>query len=354
MPQPPSQAPNPRQNEYFIPRDGIDREVITSDICRYLGNDALVRPGTYEDPNSGQSISGYYITAYRNLTTAMIEDLKADSARWEQERRAKSSRNAAGVQYHHSDTYARRQRGGAADSSSYGNSRDSYDSPHTPHSGPEAPGYPGYPPQSGSGQYAQPNPPAGYPGGNTGAYPPGAGYAGNPNPYPQQDPGYAATGQPNMGYSQPQDTWVHGAARPMAQPYREPAQYPPGMGSRDQMMTTPPSQGSYPPPQHPQAAYGGSADYYNAPTGAPTYQSMPQDTLYGRGGSTYHERTTSPPQSMAPDRVPTAAVAQPSGDTHMQGQQYDEPRTHSQPSGSVPPRRQETPRHQPHRNSGRR
>lgn len=38
----------PRQNEYFVPRDGIDREVITSDICRYLGNDALVRPGTYE------------------------------------------------------------------------------------------------------------------------------------------------------------------------------------------------------------------------------------------------------------------------------------------------------------------
>jgi hypothetical protein len=42
---PPAQA---RQNDYFVPRDGIDREVITSDICRYLGNDALVRPGTYE------------------------------------------------------------------------------------------------------------------------------------------------------------------------------------------------------------------------------------------------------------------------------------------------------------------
>ena len=37
-----------RQNQYFVPRDGIDREVITADICRYLGNDALVRPGTYE------------------------------------------------------------------------------------------------------------------------------------------------------------------------------------------------------------------------------------------------------------------------------------------------------------------
>lgn len=37
-----------RQNEYFVPRDGIDREVISADICRYLGNDALVRPGHYE------------------------------------------------------------------------------------------------------------------------------------------------------------------------------------------------------------------------------------------------------------------------------------------------------------------
>jgi len=35
-------------NEYFIPKDGIDREVITADICRYLGNKSLVRPGNYE------------------------------------------------------------------------------------------------------------------------------------------------------------------------------------------------------------------------------------------------------------------------------------------------------------------
>lgn len=37
-----------RTNEYFVPKAGIDREVITADICRYLGNDALVRPGNYE------------------------------------------------------------------------------------------------------------------------------------------------------------------------------------------------------------------------------------------------------------------------------------------------------------------
>ena len=37
-----------RMNEYFLPRDGIDREVITADISRYLGNDATLRPGIYE------------------------------------------------------------------------------------------------------------------------------------------------------------------------------------------------------------------------------------------------------------------------------------------------------------------
>ncbi|KAJ5689169.1 hypothetical protein N7462_003561 [Penicillium macrosclerotiorum] len=66
-----------RQNEYFIPGDGISREVIQADICRYLGNDALVRPGSH----GGRP--GFFIRAYRNLTSEMIADLKADSARWE-------------------------------------------------------------------------------------------------------------------------------------------------------------------------------------------------------------------------------------------------------------------------------
>ena len=40
--------PRERQNEYFLPGDGIIREVIQADLCRYLGNDATVRPGEYE------------------------------------------------------------------------------------------------------------------------------------------------------------------------------------------------------------------------------------------------------------------------------------------------------------------
>ena len=41
--------PKPAFNEYFLPGDGIDRELLQIDICRYLGQDALVRPGTHND-----------------------------------------------------------------------------------------------------------------------------------------------------------------------------------------------------------------------------------------------------------------------------------------------------------------
>lgn len=38
----------PRMSTFFVPGAGIDREVITTDICRHLGNDALVKPGSYQ------------------------------------------------------------------------------------------------------------------------------------------------------------------------------------------------------------------------------------------------------------------------------------------------------------------
>lgn len=37
-----------RNKRYFIPGEGIDHDVITSDICLYLGNDALAHPGVLE------------------------------------------------------------------------------------------------------------------------------------------------------------------------------------------------------------------------------------------------------------------------------------------------------------------
>lgn len=69
-----------RQNQWFQPGEGIAREVITADIQRYLGNDALVRPG--EGNGEYEGVPGYWITAYRNLTSQMVQDLRLDSQRW--------------------------------------------------------------------------------------------------------------------------------------------------------------------------------------------------------------------------------------------------------------------------------
>jgi hypothetical protein len=76
--------------QWFVPGDGIDRHVIVTDIQRYLGNDATVRPGKGTGENNVgfarhrshravltmfQGVSGYWIKAYRNLTTVctMVE-----------------------------------------------------------------------------------------------------------------------------------------------------------------------------------------------------------------------------------------------------------------------------------------
>lgn len=34
-------------NEFFVDGEGIHREVMQREICKYLGQDALSRPGTY-------------------------------------------------------------------------------------------------------------------------------------------------------------------------------------------------------------------------------------------------------------------------------------------------------------------
>ncbi|KAJ4985877.1 transcription factor RfeG [Stagonosporopsis vannaccii] len=91
-----------RANKWFVLADGIAREVITADITRYLGNDALVWPGMGVGEHDGQR--GYWITAYRTLTSAMIEDLQANSRRWEQERLSGASRK----EYQNSRTNADR------------------------------------------------------------------------------------------------------------------------------------------------------------------------------------------------------------------------------------------------------
>jgi hypothetical protein len=80
-----------KYNDYFVPGIGIDREVIQHEICRYLGNDATVRPFTNKDVcrcqhqpevrlTSSQGRQGYVVRAYRALTSVCSLRLVCGSA----------------------------------------------------------------------------------------------------------------------------------------------------------------------------------------------------------------------------------------------------------------------------------
>ncbi|KAK2592927.1 hypothetical protein QQS21_009372 [Conoideocrella luteorostrata] len=332
-----------RQNEYFVPRDGIDREVISADICRYLGNDALVRPGHYENPTTGQVAQGYYITAYRNLTTAMIEDLKADSARWDSERRAQTSRNTQGgihasrdatgvparlssnspaVQYRYSETHQSRQHHGPTEppyqAESY--SRDSYDGPRYPGTG--APGYTG-----ASSTFQQPAQQS-FGNANGSVFNPAYQQAQQSSttdprfapaqpgsmmrpPYQQtQDPPYVGTGAnlPQSGYATSNDPYSNRMGTSISIP-QQPI-----------YSTAPPSQPGYPAPA-PQYQYQNQAPL---PTSSHPYSMQPHDPFYGRA---------SPAGPIPnPQQQPAGFAAQ--------GQQFDEAHP---PRSSAAAARNQTP-----------
>ncbi|KAH8882482.1 hypothetical protein GQ53DRAFT_831585 [Thozetella sp. PMI_491] len=340
--QPPNQGGAARQNEYFVPRDGIDREVITADICRYLGNDALVRPGTYEAPD-GRVTQGYFITAYRNLTTAMIQDLKADSARWEQERRS-TSRSAGGSaggttlpsqvmngvfarksnsptapssrdppRYHTSETHQHRQFYGPT----------SGDAAQAGYGDPMAVDYPNAP-------LAQPAATPRYPGtGNDGYY---GVSSNNPAPAPAYgaQPGYGSQAQQGYsGYGSSQYQVPHAAVDRTGAPATGPgvqptdqynlgapyvatgANYNNAAGATDytqNRMAPPPVPASSRAQAYGQTQSGGYAQdpYY----GAQSNYSQPIDAFYGRGqGGAYNAGI----QVSAATQASSDAVASPAG-----------------------------------------
>ncbi|KAI9847764.1 MAG: hypothetical protein M1838_000787 [Thelocarpon superellum] len=261
-----------RQNAYFLPGEGIAREVITADICRYLGNNALVKPAVHE------GVHGFTITAYRALTADMIADLKSDSANWRSERNlALSSRNGA-VPYSDSKTHQRRQYFGPTEA-------------QTPQQEPANPAqYPGhgtlppsdqnvpYGPHSGAGGYNPQESPAGYPPNwqypNTTADFQDEQYshhinlepeenrnvprnAVNEAAYPNQQAGPDRQGYPPQGYP-PQ------GYPPQGYP---PQGYPPqGYSSRQSNPPHLPHGQQYPPPREPYGSqrepYGGRGDHY--------------------------------------------------------------------------------------------
>ncbi|KAK0717190.1 hypothetical protein B0T26DRAFT_602787, partial [Lasiosphaeria miniovina] len=302
--------PTTRQNEYFVPRDGIDREVITSDICRYLGHDALVRPGTYESPD-GRVTQGYFITAYRNLTSAMIQDLKQDSARWEQERRAasRSSGGGAGGTMHssqpngaylrssNSPVGAREQaRGGPSDYSTWKNRQQRDQETFTdygamdidypsvpnpaknvgynavPYTGVPAPAYPpaAYPPQAHPAAPQFASQPYGYPGNLP------AGYSSQPQTATDRYPGMAPP--PAMAPAFAQDTaYIRGSD------FRTGYGAPPPNVMPMPLTSGAPSR-TFPAPTGGAPGYGGDTDIYGYSTAAgnTANQAFPQDPQYGR------------------------------------------------------------------------
>ncbi|KAG7411999.1 hypothetical protein Forpe1208_v008611 [Fusarium oxysporum f. sp. rapae] len=289
-----------RQNEYFVPRDGIDREVISADICRYLGNDALVRPGHYENPQTGQAVQGYYITAYRNLTTAMIEDLKADSARWDSERRAQTSRNTSGVQYRYSETHQSRQHHGPTEGPYQTDpyARDpGFDGPRYPGTG--APGYTG-----AAGSYGQ-----SYGASSSGAF---AGYAQTQQSPPPADTRFssttAATMDPSYQASQSPYVAVGTNQRPRGgyDPYA------------NQMATSSAAaQQAYATAAPTQQGYTATAYPYSGQAPPAGYAMQPQDPFYGRGQSTAQGYTQATQYEETPrtraSATPTNTQTNPSG-----------------------------------------
>lgn len=173
-------VPAERQNEYFLEKDGISREVIQADICRYLGNDALVKPGNH------QGRPGYFIRAYRNLTSEMIADLKADSARWEADVARRAEKGYPRAHYNSSSIHETRQQ------ATYPPATQAYD----PYSNQPSNAYPsqqnptGYAPQYGNQQ-------GGYPTDQTG-------YGNTMNPYAQQ-----GQSPPPVTTSEMQSSYTH-------------------------------------------------------------------------------------------------------------------------------------------------
>ncbi|KAI9894641.1 MAG: hypothetical protein M1814_001997 [Vezdaea aestivalis] len=166
-----------RRSEFWVPGDGITREVIQSEICRHLGNDALVRPGNQNGTR------GYIITAMRPLTSAQLEDIRRQSESYGRETSVRTNYGVGALPYDQSATNARQAvtgyGGGYPPTDPYGDGRQSNAA-----AGP----YPGYPPQASPYGAA---PPTAY--GQTG----GPGY----NPPPNTGyPSYRQDGQPNPSY----------------------------------------------------------------------------------------------------------------------------------------------------------
>ncbi|KAL8997036.1 MAG: hypothetical protein Q9169_003577 [Polycauliona sp. 2 TL-2023] len=80
-------------NEFWFDGDGIHRDVLQNELCKFLGPDALSRLASYKGKK------GYIVTAVRPFTTSMVESLQSMSQDYERELLEMSSKGYKDVPY---------------------------------------------------------------------------------------------------------------------------------------------------------------------------------------------------------------------------------------------------------------
>lgn len=95
----------PESEPWFVDGEGIERRVIQTDLPRYLGNGTTLRAGMGPD-----NCPGYWYNAYRPLTDQMIASLKADSARWLNEKRESNRKREPEPEYFQSQAWKESRR----------------------------------------------------------------------------------------------------------------------------------------------------------------------------------------------------------------------------------------------------
>ncbi|CAK4030245.1 Hypothetical predicted protein [Lecanosticta acicola] len=300
--------------QWFVPGEGIDRHVISADIQRYLGNDATVRPGVGTGEHQG--VQGYWIKAYRNLTSAMIADLRADSARWRQEQRQTGTREP----YVGSSTYHASSAGRTSH-----NRRDadspSVDGPYGLPSGRERipvdrmqvdP-----PPQSRGG----------YPPDSRSAYPPDG------RAFPSDSRGYAPDGRSSFQPDTPMSGGFGGGRPPVSAPYGQEPRYAPSY-PQPNSDGAPPGyvrQGNYYVPvssYEPAPAVPSRSDNYGPGFGQPPQSREPpprgyQQPEYADPRYAYPSPAATVSSVSARDREQVSSSQQPSNYGSMPPSQYD-------------------------------
>ncbi|RAK98880.1 putative transcription factor RfeG [Aspergillus ibericus CBS 121593] len=265
-----------RQNEYFIPGDGISREVIQADICRYLGNDALVRPGNH---NGRQ---GYFIRAYRNLTSEMIADLKADSARWEADVLRRADQGYPRGSYNQDYSYSQAPNMGSASypvSAVHEGRQQGGPSPPPAYSAP-----PPAPQQFVVDPYAQPP----YAATQSPPYPPASSYPPNhspfgtaANPYPPPQIPYTTSSQPAVTAEMHPTSYTYGTGYAYENGRNNAPRYP-GPGYEPESDYSPVTSGiPYPATTAPDPRIGMDPRYTPEATYPPADRNRPQPA---RGG----------------------------------------------------------------------